>query len=153
MSWKTIHPMSELEKNWLPLVEEARLAQARAYSVYSKFSVGCALEGLDGKVHRGCNVEYASYGITTCAELTAIGGLVLSGSRKWTRLGLIVDSLEPWFPCGRCLQALGEFVSDADKALVVTVDKESRFFRKASFREIFPAHFQATELRQAQKES
>ena len=57
---------------WDELLEQARQVQQRAYSPYSKFRVGAALQGTSGKVYLGCNIENASYRLTTCAEQAAI---------------------------------------------------------------------------------
>ena len=112
---------------WNELIEKAREAQMKAYAPYSKFRVGAALEGASGKVYLGCNVENASYRVTTCAEQSAISVAVISGERKFTRLALVADSPDPVTPCGACRQALVEFAPDLQVYSVSRTGAEQRW--------------------------
>lgn len=97
------------------LLAQARKAQQGAYVPYSHFAVGAALELSNGEVVLGANVENASYGLTNCAERTAVFKYVSSGAYqngiKINRIAVVADSEGPISPCGACRQVLAEFCS------------------------------------------
>lgn len=84
-------------------------ARENAYSPYSHFAVGAALLCEDGTLYEGCNIENASYGLTNCAERTAIFKAVSEGHIKFKALAVVADTEGPCAPCGACRQVMAEF--------------------------------------------
>ncbi|MGB8643967.1 MAG: cytidine deaminase [Anaerolineae bacterium] len=90
------------------LVQRATEARERAYSPYSHYAVGAALLGKSGRIYMGCNVENASYGLTVCAERTAILKAVSEGEREFHAIAVV--TMNGGTPCGACRQVLYEFL-------------------------------------------
>lgn len=91
------------------LIEIAKKARKDAYAPYSRFAVGAAVLTASGKVYSGCNIENASYGLTNCAERTAIFKAVSEGERSLETIALVADTPGPTAPCGACRQVMAEF--------------------------------------------
>jgi cytidine deaminase len=90
------------------LVGAARAARRRAYAPYSRFLVGAAVRPR-GRVFEAANVENASYGLTLCAERSAVTAAVLAGARRLEAVAVASGTSPPTPPCGMCLQTLAEF--------------------------------------------
>ena len=94
------------------LYEAARDARALAYAPYSEFPVGAALRLEDGSVVAGANIENASFGLTVCAERTAVFAALLAGARAFAAIAVAGhDGLATLLPCGGCRQVLSEFAA------------------------------------------
>jgi len=91
------------------LILSAREAAESAYCPYSKYPVGAALLGVDGEIYTGCNVENASYGLSMCAERTAVFNAVSCGCRQFVALAVAGGKEQAVTPCGACRQVLVEF--------------------------------------------
>jgi cytidine deaminase len=102
---------SELAAADQELLAAARAARAHAYIPNSGFPVGAALPTVDGRIFTGCNNENSSYGLTSCAERTAIFGAVAAGVREFSALAVVAGKTDtaPASPCGACRQVLAEF--------------------------------------------
>lgn len=95
------------------LLKEAREVSTKAYAPYSDFPVGCAVLDDTGKTHLGCNVENVSYGLTICAERSALFQMVASGSTEARCLVIYTPTPEPVTPCGACRQVIWELAREA----------------------------------------
>lgn len=103
------------------LLVAAREAATRAYAPYSQFPVGAALLTDDGTVITGCNVENASYGLTVCAERTAVFSAAAAGHRTVRAVAVTAPRLAAVIPCGACRQVLNEF-KPREGDLIVILD-------------------------------
>jgi cytidine deaminase len=89
-------------------------AAAHAYCPYSHFAVGAAVLTADGTMHAGANVENASFGLTNCAERSAIFAAASAGHRRIRVIVVYTPTPEPTLPCGACRQVINEFGPDAE---------------------------------------
>ncbi len=103
--------MSNQQVNVEELLQMAREAMKRSYSPYSHYPVGAALHCRDGRVFLGCNIENSSFGMTMCAERTAVFKAISEGARDFDAIAIASVGSAPW-PCGACRQVLSEFAPD-----------------------------------------
>jgi cytidine deaminase len=121
------------------LVLRARQVRLRAHAPYSRFRVGASVRDDKGRVFAGCNVENASYGLTTCAERNAVAAAVAAGARRLLALTVVTSALPPAPPCGACLQVLAEF---ADGDLPITLaGPRGRATRTLRLQDLLPNRF------------
>ncbi len=124
------------------LRELAIAARAHAHAPFSKFLVGAALEDTAGRVHTGCNIENATYGLTICAERVAVFKAISEGSREFRRIAIAADTDRLTPPCGACRQILWEFCGDIE-IILVNPRGASETMR---LKDLFPRPFDATFL-------
>ena len=125
------------------LINKAVDASKFAYTPYSKFRVGAALECADGTVFTGCNVENATLGCTICAERTAVVKAVSEGRRSFRRIAVYSpESSDYCTPCGVCRQVRSEFSPDIE---VLCVRSDGRYV-SYKLRELLPAMFSKEHL-------
>ena len=112
----------ELQKKLIGLAKEA---QEKAYTPYSKFSVGAALITEEGDIFTGCNIENISYGLTNCGERTAIFKMISEKGQKAKIKALAVTTKAdiPCTPCGACRQVIQEF-STPNTVVIYKGEKE-----------------------------
>ena len=91
------------------LIFVAKKAMERAHAPYSNYKVGAVLICDDGTVFKGCNIENASFGLTNCAERTALFSAIAAGKTEFKALAIAASKDPVPFPCGACRQVLAEF--------------------------------------------
>jgi len=124
------------------LIEAATQAREYAHAPYSHFKVGAAIEDNEGRIHTGCNVENATYGLTICAERVAVVKAVSEGVKGFRRIAVVADTDKLTPPCGACRQILWEFCGDAELVLA-NLQGLTETMRLS---EIFPRAFDASFL-------
>jgi len=110
MGKKTVHPAE-----WRKLLRTARAALKNAHAEYSHYKVGAALRTRKGQVFSGCNVENTCYGLSNCAERTAIFSAVaqLGPAMEIAAIAIAQGDDKPCTPCGACRQVIYEFGPNA----------------------------------------
>jgi cytidine deaminase len=124
------------------LLAAALAARENAFAPFSKFKVGAAVEDESGRIHTGCNVENATYGLTVCAERVAIFKAISEGARQFKRVAVAADTDALTPPCGACRQILWEFCGDVEIVLVNPRGKTESYRLK----ELFPKPFDVSYL-------
>jgi len=124
------------------LIEQAKIAMENAYVPYSNFSVGAAVLA-NGDIYDGCNIENASYGLTNCAERTAIFKAISAGHRKIEAIAVIADTDGPVSPCGACRQVIAEFSEPDTKVYLANL---SGNVTEHTIEELLPGAFQAADM-------
>ncbi|MGD8192153.1 cytidine deaminase [Brevibacillus ginsengisoli] len=125
------------------LINEAIEARKQAYTPYSKFQVGAAVLTENNQIFRGCNVENASYGLTNCAERTAIFKAVSEGEQEIKAIAIVGDTDGPISPCGACRQVIAEFATDETKIILANLKGD---VVETTIHEILPGFFSAKDL-------
>ncbi|MEP6716547.1 MAG: cytidine deaminase [Terriglobia bacterium] len=124
------------------LIAAAVAARLNAHAQFSNFLVGAAVEDGEGRIHTGCNIENATYGLTLCAERVAIFKAISEGARRFTRVAVVADTDVLTPPCGACRQILWEFCGDVEIVLA-NLNGRTETLRLAT---LFPRAFDASFL-------
>ncbi len=111
-----------MKQEHLTLLEAAAKASDQAYAPYSEYQVGAAIQCGDGKIFTGCNVENASYGLTNCAERTAVFKAISEGAHEMVAVAIVAGGTDVPYPCGACRQVLSEFCQAETPVLIAKKD-------------------------------
>lgn len=125
------------------LIDQAIAARKKAYTPYSNFQVGAAVLTKNKQVFLGCNIENASYGLTNCAERTAIFKAVSEGEKEIEAIVIVGDTEGPISPCGACRQVMAEFCDENTK-IILTNLKGDRV--ETTINELLPGFFSSKDL-------
>ncbi len=118
------------------LVDRALAVRECAYAPYSQFSVGAVLLGKSGEIYAGTNVENASYGLTICAERSAVFSAIAAGEREFEAVAIVVKGAGS--PCGACRQVLSEF---HPSLRVILADEHGKIADVLSLADLLPRSF------------
>jgi cytidine deaminase len=143
-----------------PLVEQARAAALRAYAPYSRFSVGCAIESIDGEIAIGSNMENACYRLGICAEIAALTSAAQSfGLERIARIAVAgghvgpdgsLAGAAPVTPCGGCRQAIYEAADLSGLDIeVISANGDGTESLVSTIRELLPHGFGPASLADA----
>ncbi len=132
-----------MSEPWDGLKEKARAVATNAYAPYSVYHVGAALLANDGQIYAGCNVENISYGLTICAERSALAAMVAGGGVSWS--ALVIATEDGGAPCGMCLQSLQEFCEDPETCRILCVG--SGVERSYTLAELLPHGFSSEKVK------
>ncbi|HAX73440.1 MAG TPA: cytidine deaminase [Firmicutes bacterium] len=134
-----------MKETYQDLIQAAKTGYENAYAPYSKFNVGAAVLTKDGKVFIGSNIENASYGLTNCAERSA---LFAAYSQKYRRqdfkaIAIVANCDRPISPCGACRQVMSELLpADCDVILTNLQDD----IKTITLEELLPYSFTSEDL-------
>jgi cytidine deaminase len=127
------------------LIEQAKQARTFAYTPYSQFNVGCAILLKDGTIIKGANIENASYGLTNCAERSALFAAYSQGYREddIQMMAIVGDTDDFISPCGACRQVIHELVNEDTEIILTNMTNKTKIVTKT---ELLPYGFSKKDL-------
>ena len=127
------------------LLDMALVARSNAYTPYSKFKVGAAILLTNGKYITGCNVENASYGLSNCAERTAIFKMISDGYTKndVVAMAIVGQTEDPISPCGACRQVMEELLNPETPVILGNLERKTK---EMLVKELLPYSFGQKDL-------
>ncbi len=133
-----------VKEEYKDLIERAFSAMAHAYAPYSKYHVGACIKTKDGNFIPGVNIENASYGLTNCAERSAVFAAYSLGYRKEDieMIAIVSDGEKLAAPCGACRQVLVELL-DEDTPIILSNHKEEKV---TNIKELLPMSFTSEDV-------
>lgn len=134
--WK----MAKAKEKWILIAQEAL---EKAYVPYSHFPVGACLVTKQGRIYQGVNIENASFGLSNCAERTAIFKAVSEGERDFEHLVIAGNTPQPISPCGACRQVMVEFF---EQDMPVTLVGEDGIIKETTVEQLLPYSFTGQDL-------
>jgi cytidine deaminase len=123
------------------LLDAAKEKVENSYSPYSGVRVAAALEDESGRIYTGVNIENSSYGLTICAERSALAAAVTDGAREFSSLLIYSPDVRP-VPCGACLQTLSEM---CPAELMVHIVGPNDSVEEHTLHELLPMRFSTEE--------
>lgn len=130
--------MNFTKEEILSYIDKAIEIRERAYVPYSKFKVGALVIDENGDEYYGVNIENASYGLSNCAERTAVFNAITNGMKKIKAIVVVGDTTTPISPCGACRQVMKEFSDENTIIILANLKKE---YKIMNIEEILPYGF------------
>lgn len=129
-----------MKNEYKEIINAAIEGRKNAYAPYSKFKVGAAAMLIDGTIIKGCNVESASYGLSSCAERNTVFSLISLGydPKKIKLFCVVGDTLDPISPCGACRQVLAEFLNPKTPIILTNLKGD---IKETNLEELIPYTF------------
>ena len=121
-------------------------ASRNAYVPYSGFKVGAAVITEDGSIYTGCNIEDGSYGLTMCAERTAIYKAISGGARKIKAIAIAGGEKTPAYPCGACRQVMLETQARFGDAMRILLYGNHGIYELQHVGDLLPLSFSAATM-------
>lgn len=106
-------PQPDATSTYADLIAAATAARDRAYTPYSHFAVGAAVQTASGSIYSGGNIENAAYPLSICAERVALGCAYAAGEQQVVALAVVTDTDAVASPCGGCRQVISELAPQA----------------------------------------
>ena len=127
------------------LVKEAIKARKKAYIPYSKFKVGAAILLNDGTIVHGANIENISYGLSNCAERSALFSTYSQGFNKddIKAMAIVADTKDPVSPCGACRQVMAELLGEDIPIYLANLKGD---IKEVRIKDLLPYSFKEIEL-------
>lgn len=125
------------------MLTKATQAMENAYAPYSHYQVGACIRTTNDKLFAGCNVENISYGLTCCAEASAISNMITEGENSIAEIVIITKTGPLVTPCGACLQRIQEFAS---QDVPIHLANASGIVKTTTLNTLFPCPFVASHL-------
>ncbi len=126
------------------LAENSVKAKVKSYSPYSKFRVGAALITSGNQLYSGANIENASYGLTICAERTAVFAAVLEGEKEFEAIAIASDADNYALHAARAGRYFWNYADLDLDVILVNSKNETRIFK---LNELIPFSFTQNELK------
>lgn len=111
------------------LLKKAQEVSENAYAKYSGFKVGACVLTQSGNTYAGCNVENSSYGLTVCAERSAIANAVAHGEKAIQAIAIYSPNKQNCLPCGACRQIIFEFQKDKDVEIITAAEQGYKVYK------------------------
>lgn len=120
------------------LLKKAQDVSKNAYAKYSNFAVGACVLAESGNIYVGCNMENSSYGLTICAERSAIANAVANGEKSVLAVAIYSPNMDNCTPCGACRQVIFEFQGSSETEIITKLEDGYKVYKIS---ELLPESF------------